>query len=118
LNVQQIRPLANPLTLQWSKVTEIVTGYGKERRKGEDEGETKVEKEQKPKWKKGFFEALGSTNWLLLFIAKWVFLPTPGCRRLSTYENHDGGARARRACTTRIITMKQIKDACSIDEST
>jgi hypothetical protein len=36
-----------------------------------------VEKEQKPKWKKGFFEALGSTNWLLLSFAKCVFLPTP-----------------------------------------
>ena len=30
-------------------------------------------------------------------------------RRLSTYENHDGRDRARRACTIRIITMKQIK---------
>jgi hypothetical protein len=42
-----------PLTLQWSKVTESVTGYRKERRKLKKKPiETKVEKEERrPKWK-------------------------------------------------------------------
>jgi len=78
LNVQQVRRLANPLTLQWSKVTESVTGYGKERRKGEDEGETEVEKEHKPKWKNDSLK-------------HWVQLTGCFCSLLSGYSfQHPG----------------------------
>jgi hypothetical protein len=87
--------------------------------KGEDEGETEVEKEHKPKWKKDSLK-----HWVQLIGCFCLLLSVYSFqhrdrRRLSTYENHDGRDRARRACTIRIIiTMKQIKAACTIDGST